>query len=513
MDPGSGQAQKKTTQSIDAYGNVTQSSIYDWNNLTTPARTYNNTYVTDANYTSRYIRNRLLSSTVTGGGQTVTLATNVYDCYGGICSTTNVSDPSQLREHDGTYDVNFHYRGNLLSHTDPGGVKTFAYDVTGNALNGTAAGVTSSASYDASKNYAVPASMTTNSLSQTMQWSGFLGLTQETGPNGDTLSTLYDSYARPQQTTSATGVVTNYTYATSAPWTVTAIANGRGTRKTLDGFGRTIKVESGTGTGLSTVVSVIDTQYDPCACSPMGKVSRASMPHAPGATQYWTVNTYDALGRTISVLSPDGSSTKTYAYAGNTATVTDEAGKWKKYSMDAMGNLLQVTEPDPANPTTATYVTNYGYDVLSHLISVNMPRPSGTQTRTFNYGTPPGAYLLSATNPESGTVTYTYNSNGQLLSKTDAKNQQTQYGYDSYARLTQIRHYPVAGGSEDVAAQVNMSYDTNPYDGSYSQYALGRMAARQYTNNGTTFTDMYSYTRPGQVARKKLRVTRYGVQR
>ncbi len=171
----------------------------------------------------------------------------------------------------------FQYRGNLLSHTDPGGVKTFAYDISGNALNGTAAGVT--------KNYAVPASMTTNSLSQTMQWSGFLGLTQETGPNGDTLSTLYDSYARPQQTTSATGVVTNYTYATSAPWTVTAIANGRGTRKTLDGFGRTVKVESGTGTGLSTVVSVTDTQYDPCACSAMGKVSRVSMPHAPGATQ------------------------------------------------------------------------------------------------------------------------------------------------------------------------------------------------------------------------------------
>ena len=68
-----------------------------------------------------------------------------------------------------------------------------------------------------------------------------------------------------------------------------------------------------------------------------------------------------------------------------------------------------------------------------------MPRPSGTQTRTFNYGNPAGAQLLSATNPENGTVTYTYNSDKTLATKTDAKNQQVQYSYDSYKRVTQIR--------------------------------------------------------------------------
>jgi YD repeat-containing protein len=86
------------------------------------------------------------------------------------------------------------------------------------------------------------------------------------------------------------------------------------------------------------------------------------------------------------------------------------------------------------------YITTYTYDLLNHLAVVSMPRPTGTQTRTFNYGSPAGALLLSATNPENGTVSYTYNSYNKIATKTDAKGQQTQYTYDGYLRLTQVRH-------------------------------------------------------------------------
>ncbi len=55
--------------------------------------------------------------------------------------------------------------------------------------------------------------------------------------------------------------------------------------KTKDGFGRTIQVQKGNGT---TVVSTVQTQYAPCACSPLGKVSAVSQPYAPGATPVWT---------------------------------------------------------------------------------------------------------------------------------------------------------------------------------------------------------------------------------
>lgn len=200
----------------------------------------------------------------------------------------------------------------------------------------------------------------------------------------------------------------------------------------------------------------------------MSQVSQVSMPHAPGAAAVWTVSTYDALGRTVSVAQPGGSGTKNYSYSGRTVTATDEAGKWKKFTMDALGNLTQVNEPNPAGGSE--YVTSYTYDVLNHLVGVSMPRTNGgttyTQTRTFNYGTPPGAYLLSATNPETGTVSYSY-ANGKLAAKTDAKNQQVEYAYDSYGRVTQVRHYPVAGGAEDVCQQGNFTYDAG-LDGSFS---------------------------------------------
>ena len=76
-------------------------------------------------------------------------------------------------------------------------------------------------------------------------------------------------------------------------------------------------------------------------------MKRQSLPHAPDGTVRWTTNTYDGLGRTMSVLSPDGASTTSYAYAGNTVTTTDPAGAWKKFTMDAMGNVTKVTEPNP----------------------------------------------------------------------------------------------------------------------------------------------------------------------
>jgi len=55
-----------------------------------------------------------------------------------------------------------------------------------------------------------------------------------------------------------------------------------------------------TGNG-STTVSVAETQYAPCACSPLGKLWRTSRPHAPGAPPIWTTYTYDASGRTMRI--------------------------------------------------------------------------------------------------------------------------------------------------------------------------------------------------------------------
>ena len=84
-----------------------------------------------------------------------------------------------------------------------------------------------------------------------------------------------------------------------------------------------------------------------------------------------------------------------------------------------------------------------------------------------------------ATNPENGTVNYAYNINGKLATKTDANGQQIVYTYDTSLRLTEIQRYPTTG-TEDICQHTLFYYDTNPFDGSFSQYSYGRPTATQY---------------------------------
>ena len=70
-----------------------------------------------------------------------------------------------------------------------------------------------------------------------------------------------------------------------------------------------------------------------------------------------------------------------------------------------------------------------------------------------------------------GTVTYTYNTNMTLHTKTDAKTQVFTYTYDSYNRLTQI-----SVGSTVLRTYV---YDSNTDNPSYSQNGAGRFGRGQ----------------------------------
>jgi YD repeat-containing protein len=373
--------------------------------------------------------------------------------------------------------------------------------------------VTTSVSTTSLTNYAAPSQLTTNSMTSSMNWTSFLGLSSASGPNGDTFSIGYAGGSeRPTSTTSPYGAVTHYSYvdnpfpksqtATTCPsgWSgSTCLGDTHWVKTTYDGWGRVIETDTGYN---STTVSTVLTQYAPCGCSPLGKVSSVSQPYAPGNPIYYTTYNYDVQGRTTSTVAPDGSSTTTYNYTGNTVQVTDPAGKYKIFTMDAFGNLTQVSEQDPS---LGTVTTTYSYDILNHLIGVSMPRGSTTQTRTFNYTNSSnvvGALLLSATNPENGRVTYTYNPTTMTLAtKTDNKGQVFNYSYDSLNRLTQVS----VGGT----LLRSYFYDMNPDNQSYSLNAIGRLTEIKYPaigfvdDNGnsasTQFADMFSYTQPGQV--------------
>jgi RHS repeat-associated protein len=495
LDPGqSYQQQSQSTQVLDAHGNVTQSKIYNYGNLSSPARTYTNTYLTSTNYTSLHIWNRLLTSAVTDGTNNVTLATNTYD--GG--TLTNIAS---LPAHDPTYSTTFTYRGNVTQILSPGSTRNVSYDIGGNAVSSNDGnGHTLATTFSTATQYSAPDALTPNSnsnLATSLTYTSFLGVSSVTAP-GSSASITYDAYGRPSTSTSPYGAVTTYTYNANNVNVVTATTGTRIVTTTLDGLGRAVRVATGDSNGVQTQV---DTTYGPCACSPLGKMTSVSRPYAPGATVYWTTYTYDALGRTISIALPGGDGTTTYSYQGNTTTVTDPAGKWKTYTSDAMGNLIQVTEPAPEG---GTHQSSYAYNLLNQMTTVTMPRTINsqqvTQTRTFNYSLTTGR-LASATNPENGTVSYTYNSDGTLAQKTDAKNQQIQYTYDTYGRVTEKRDY-ASSGTEDLPNRVDYTYNT-----------LGQLASAQWGQSSTIgqFLESYTYAAGGLLASKTLQLTQGGI--
>ena len=520
-NPGSSQVQTKTNQTVDVYGNVTQVQKYSFSSLSTPARTYNYSYLNSSAYLGLYIYNRLTSAAVTDGTNNLPLASNTYD----YPYLTSVSGSPQ--EWDSTY-ANQTIRGNVYVATTPSGSSTYSYDTTGNVVRAVVNGVTTTVTTDSTTNFAAPTQLTTGSLNNSLTWTSFLGLGSATGANGDSVSTSYDTFARPTSTTSPFGAVTTYTYSAPPfsslnPATVKMTTNSRWTLNTLDGFGRTIMVQTGDANGTQ---SQAESVYAPCACSPLGKLTQQALPHAVSATPTWTTYTYDGIGRTLSAATVGsdtrGTTTYSYTYAsyGIYTTVVDPAGKYKYYVTDAFNNLLAVSEPPTSSePNGAS--TYYYYDLLDHLTTVGMGRQEGTQTRSFVYS---GNLLTSATNPENGTVTYTYNQYYKVATKTDAKGQQVVYTYDTLARLTKVQRYPQGiPNGEDTCQQENYAYDTYPPGSLYSQYALGRLTQVQYyggsttygyTNGGpcdTTFTETYGYNQAGGKVGKSLVVSRNNI--
>ena len=526
LDPGQSYAiQTSATQSMDIHGNVTGVTSNNYSSTGGGWHYSGYSYLSSSNYTSRYIFNRLSSTLIQDPSNVLTMATITYDCGYGCIGSGSSPTP---REWDTAY-TSIGYRGNATTVAALSGTSTAVYDLYGNTASGTgASGVSSSITTTSATNYAAPVQVTVGgSLTTNLSYSNsFLGLTNETGPNGTSVSLGYDASARPNSSTSPFGASTYTIYNdTASPPNTCTIIDGRWTQTNLDGLGRPILSLTGYGSscGSGTTLTQAETTYDSCGCSPLGKLKTQAVPHAYGtstSTTAITTYTYDGIGRTLSKAvvgagsTPDTQGTTTYSYQGNTVTVTDPAGKWKTFTTDGYGNLVQVTEPNPAGGSNFT--TSYTYDLLKRLIGVSMPRFTGTQTRSWTYS---GAFLTSATNPENGTVSYTYGSNNHVATRTDAKGQVVTYTYDSLARLSKVQRYPTGlGNSPDACQEEDYYYNgSNPLGSSYPLYAQGRLSAVQYWGGhnasasptcDTTFTELYTYGVPGAPTGKQLTVTR-----
>jgi RHS repeat-associated protein len=279
-------------------------------------------------------------------------------------------------------------------------------------------------------------------------------------------SYTYDSLMRPLTAAFPDGGQTAYSYHDVAPVSVQKQQQISSTltkiqTTVLDGLGRQAQTQLNSDPSGATYT---DTTYDA-----MGRTATVSNPYRATSDDTYGIThyVYDALGRVCVVAPADTATTipstcpatrpltdTLTSYSGNCTTVTDEAGKARKSCSDALGRLINVWE----DPSGFNYETDYTYDALDNLLSVNQKGDNtAPRARGFHYDSL--SRLTSATNPESGTITYNYDADGNLQSKIAPKPNQilgatvtTTYTYDALNRLTQKSY-------DDGTTAANYGYD------------------------------------------------------
>jgi RHS repeat-associated protein len=288
------------------------------------------------------------------------------------------------------------------------------------------------------------------------------------------------------------------------------------TQTVYDGLGRPIESRS-----YEDASSYISSQqkYDA-----LGRVYQTSNPIRPylGGQLVWTTITYDALSRVEIVETPDGAKVR-HDYNANVTTITDQAGKKRRSVADALGRLVRLDEPNASNILGAVdnpaQPTSYRYDAVGNLRMVTQ----GSQKRYFLYDSL--SRLIRVRNPEldvnanlnlssdsltdnnsQWSLSYSYDSSGNLSAKTDARGTTSSYSYDVMNRITQ-RSY--SGGTAVATPTVTYSYDSSSVANSkgrltsvsnsvsaynYTGYdALGRVTASQQVTDGQTYSMSYAY--------------------
>jgi RHS repeat-associated protein len=459
-------------------------------------------YITDANQNHAPLVSR---ASMTGGDAallhvTTPRSTTAYSTRGNTTKVTRqVLQDGTSRTSYAQYDI----AGNVVLSIDPNGGKTsfdFA-DKFGSPSGSVTSTTTPTELAGGNSTFAFPSGVTNVSFNFTSyaKYDYYTGHAVDAQDiNSVDSSASYAGDALDRQTSVTRGAnqgtslqsSTVFTY-DDANRTITTKSDrdtlGDGLLKTqlvYDGMGRTTESRQ-----YESAASYITTMrsYDG-----MGRPNSGSNPYRPATeTAVSTTTQYDGLSRTTTVTTPDNAIVRT-DYNGARVLVTDQAGKQRISKSDGLGRLTDVWEITAADSATESvtfpnhsgitsgYRTRYTYDGLDDLTQVTQQIGSTTgtkQTRTFLYDSL--KELTDATNPESGHVHYTYDNNGNLQTKRDARSITTNYVYDALNRVTS-RSY-----SDQSTPAVNFYYDNQNLPGGFPSSftrgsSLGRLVATTY---------------------------------
>ena len=411
---------------------------------------------------------------------------------------------------DSEYDV----AGNVTKRIDArNNETTYNYADHFGVANGDAHPHTPPTELGTQHSYAFPTS-STNALSQTAhtQYDFYLGVAVDSEDINGVVSSIYytnaqlqtDPLDRPLRMIAATGTSaqsqSSFSYNDTARMiTVTSDRetyddNAFKTETLYDKLGRLTETRIYES---ATAYITNKKEYDA-----LGRIKREYNPYRTTSdpTYGWTEMDYDALGRVTALKKTESLTPVTYSqivslYDNNKVTVTDQKPRSRQTVTNALGRLTQVIE----DPGGLDYQTSYTYDVLGNLRKVQQGATAqGPQYRYFMYDSL--SRLIRAKNPEqqansslalvdpltnqsAWTAGYTYDANGKLETRTDARNITATFAYDALERNTSVT-YPSNANTPDVI---------NTYDNPALAYGKGRLWKSETTGDAGTLVTVNGY--------------------
>jgi len=222
--------------------------------------------------------------------------------------------------------------------------------------------------------------------------------------------------------------------------------------------------------------------------------------------------TYDTKGQLLTITDPKlNNTTIAYTSAGLIDSITDAQNKVTKYTYDARGNRLSITQDygtgglnlqtaftyDVMNrltkityPTTPATFTQYAYDSRGRKISA-----TDENNKVTNFAYDDADRLVSITDAQTPTASvtqYVYDTENNLTSITDALNHQTTFLYDADSRITQTT-FPSTfyeTSNYDAAGNLLSKTDRNAHTVNYTYDFLNRLTKKQYPD-GTSMNYTY----------------------
>jgi RHS repeat-associated protein len=213
---------------------------------------------------------------------------------------------------------------------------------------------------------------------------------------------------------------------------------------------------------------------------------------------------YYPTGLLETVTLPDASTiSHTYDGAHRLTKVTDSAGNYISYTLDAMGNRTAESSYDPSNSlhrthsrvynalgelsqdinaaNTSAVTTTYGYDDNGNQTGISAPLSRNTANVYDALNR-----LSAITDPNGGVTNFTYNANDNLATVEDPRSLTTTYTSNGFNEVSALAS-PDTGSSSntyDSGGNLSVATDARGSSANYSYDASNRVTSIVYKNSG-----------------------------